>query len=1426
MMAHHHTMSNPILSNRSLPFMPRKTAHGVRKTSERGDWLLAMLVEALIPTLRSLHMHLALAATLGTTLCIVAAAAASEQPVIEQRADGVIVLNPEAAAFVMSEKTGRHVMNDSDPRLRIEGRRIVNTGEGFQFPGWKFRIRTPGKFAVVADLGTQRSEQTDLRLSFFQAGKESRIVATVPRKRDDTEPFFWGETGLPGGDTEALIMVWGADHPRRLPDIGAIVLVPISAHEDAHVRARDVLKTVLGSEAEGPAFVGTLSGPAPLFPTGGLDAFKPSDYSHARVIDFTVPPPSDAAERSLLFAARNSSEGLTALSLKLHAALRPDVPGLEDYYKAFEEGRHADALDGYRDYFFRKLKSPGDYGAGGIAFTDNFFQSNGKRLFLRAPQPEWVAANLAGTAVYLHNSVVLRGHVGPPGQVNWAPDMLAPPHGATFERGPDANPFWKTEDGRLLDFKIQFFRALNRHPGQGGASAVFPDLLLSYCFTGNSDHLRLYAAYWDDWAANSMRDAENCPVNVRAATELQVIGWYRTLLRTILDERPELATDFPSPTVARMMLALTTMEHPYMIRAKRAEIANWGIMGVDGALNDTKLFHEFRAMSYFNRELLRLARLNWIQHLSLDGEDLESWDEGHVAIDGMLDRAPLLALHGAPVMGDLEAQSLRDHSKTMQRTLMTHFSPDGNYWVSWLPEEPPARKTIRGKIIARGLISDVLDDPEVRSRFDATLGRVPTRRTPPLCDIQPYAMLAYLRDGFGKDSTSLVFQNFPARSQNQSWMYNGKRGHLIGSMRTQYGVAHDGRAILEASPIIVDSKPPNIFVDAIPTGGKTDFSMQTPRNVVASRFLEGSTFDVVESGHDSPFRRYHFGYGREMLGLLQSSPDEPIRGIRATRQIIHLRGENLFVVGDRVDTSGTAHDFSKFFVLPLRLPGSVASEREQLRELAETDAVLLDIDPAAKRARSMSPGLPNVSLFVAGHDYEWGGKLLGENRFATVASVSAQSLLAKPPPTDRAGQPVSIQQLVPVSVRWKGEGNQALVAAVQARPATDDSNAVTSTEIVDFQDASVAGVTAGCSFRTFSGREVWFQMAADAVADINAGPGRSRAGSLFVTRKDGVLEGIVMDARSVTLGSTPYQADSDAFAFQLGTDGTFKTEPILTPIDTIVIEPQQTIFIDTAKVSFSIPTQARDDIEFRYSLDGSDPTLESSRYDMPFELATDAIVKVRAFRKGLATTPWNIAGVEGSKTVSAIFRKAAPLPAVEIRKAEPGLNYRYFEESWPVLLAYSGMHPMLPAEDTGVSRSLLDPDHLAQIRKTDRAYSVKYDGLINVPATGVYRFFAPSPLYETTQDAGYELRVWIDGQEWFPNPDLHAENIWSAALDKGFHRFEVSYVDFRWKTFHNDYWMSWNPLQVWAGVPSLELDGPGISRQPLPATWLRHEPKD
>ncbi len=115
-------------------------------------------------------------------------------------------------------------------------------------------------------------------------------------------------------------------------------------------------------------------------------------------------------------------------------------------------------------------------------------------------------------------------------------------------------------------------------------------------------------------------------------------------------------------------------------------------------------------------------------------------------------------------------------------------------------------------------------------------------------------------------------------------------------------------------------------------------------------------------------------------------------------------------------------------------------------------------------------------------------------------------------------------------------------------------------------------------------------------------------------------------------------------------------------------------------------------------------------------------------------------------------------------------------------------------------------------RTIQRAADLAQPGDTITVHAGVYRFHAPEHLYNTTEDAGYDLRMWVGGE--------HAEKVWSIALEKGLHRFEVSYTDYRWKTFRNEYWMSWREEQMGRGVPVLEMDGPGMEQQPIPAQWL------
>ncbi len=1337
-----------------------------------------------------------------------------DAPLIEPQPDGVIYLNAEAAAFVMEDKLGQHVLNWSDPSIEIQDGRLIGVGKRFQFPAWRMRAAGGNRYRVVANVNLERIETLSFRLSFYDDKSEGRVAKALERTPPGTgvQPVELGVTGLSTTEYKALVIMTGR-HMGRLPEIQDIRLIPVT-NTSPDVLTRPYPKVFYPPVPH--------RAPPPLYPTGHLNRLMvPESMAIAPADLRQVPPPADAAERRASFAARNNRQGLESLALRLQGALVPGTRGLEAFEQAMSGGDHREALEAYRAYFFAKLKNPAAYGAGAADLRMNFFQRDGKRRFVSQPDPKEVERNLEG--------IVRQWVLGPPGAVNWAPHILVPPEGVGYGRGGDANPFWKTPEGRELSEHITFFRNLTRINHDYGGSP-FQDLLMSYLMTGDRAHLQLYADYMEDWAMHADADIDNHPLNMRAAVELQVIGAYLGRLRVILDERPALAEDFPAPALARIMLNLTEMYHPYMVRAKRAELANWGIMGLGAAMKDSLLLHEFHAMQYMNRECSRLVRINFIQHLALDGEGLEAWDEGHMAIDVMLGPARFMSLFGAPVMGPLEQQAVLDHLKVAQRALVTHFMPDGNYWSSWMPYNDFPRSTINGKTLPRQLIDDVYDEPEVRRRVDAVLRRERADRTPPLSDIQPYGALYVLRDGFGGDSASLLMQNFPVRSQTQGITVNPRRGHVLGSTRTQYGVARGDRGLLESSAIAVDGKPPQRWVGATRTGGKTDFSFQTPRHAQPGRFHASSRFDVAETIQDSPYTGYGFSYNADVFGLGSTEPDEVIRDVTATRQVVHLRGTGVFLVADRIRNPGPERAFTKFFLLPVygfgvtnamdREP-PVAVKLARLGALAQTNSILLEVSPEQNRVRSGNPGFGNVSVYAAGHPYQWGGKQRRPGECEPVASISADALYQKAVAAKDLARFFSEVMFQRVSASWRGTGNQADVTVIATRPSDTEKQTTFEPDLAHFRDMSTGGV-AVCVFRTPDGMNVALSVSPDGKGPLKAGPASADAGTLLLTQKDGVYAGIVLDGDAVTIGGRRYPGSAGGFEFGLTADGAFSAQPILAPLDTTRISPEQTVFAEDVAVSFDIPTQDTRDIEFRYTLDGRDPTLESALYSAPFTLTEDTLVKVRPFRKGLKQTPWNIAGVDAGKTVWAIFRKQPPLKALAVEAGRSGLTYVYHEGPWAQLMSHGGMYSYLPVKAQGEVGALLDPAELAAIRKTDRAYQVKYSGYIEVPATGVYRFHAPEHLYNTTMDAGYDLRVWVGGEEWFPNPDLHAENIWSVALEQGMHRFEVSYTDFRWKQFRNEYWMSWREEQVWQGTPVLELDGPGVKRQAVPAAWLSH----
>jgi hypothetical protein len=278
-----------------------------------------------------------------------------------------------------------------------------------------------------------------------------------------------------------------------------------------------------------------------------------------------------------------------------------------------------------------------------------------------------------------------------------------------------------------------------------------------------------------------------------------------------------------------------------------------------------------------------------------------------------------------------------------------------------------------------------------------------------------------------------------------------------------------------------------------------------------------------------------------------------------------------------------------------------------------------------------------------------------------------------------------------------------------------------------------------------------------------------------------------------------------------------KLTPVWRPIHPPQFLPESGVFTDSLEVSLVSKTPG---VEIRYTLDGSEPTAQSVLYTGPLKIDKGCMVQARAFRQGQLEVPFATDGTCVSDVSFARFRKEAVRPAIQAESMRTGIAYDYLEGRWMRLF---GSSDRLPAKSSGCVERLLD----VGMRRTDGPFAVRYSGYLDVPESGLYTFHGPKESVHNGCEPGYDLRVFVDSEEWSPGQMWHGLGLWSIPLQKGLHRFQVVFADARAKDIEQqriDYWWGYpSPWVVWRGVaPVLELSGPGLTQQPVPAAWLRH----
>jgi len=367
-------------------------------------------------------------------------------------------------------------------------------------------------------------------------------------------------------------------------------------------------------------------------------------------------------------------------------------------------------------------------------------------------------------------------------------------------------------------------------------------------------------------------------------------------------------------------------------------------------------------------------------------------------------------------------------------------------------------------------------------------------------------------------------------------------------------------------------------------------------------------------------------------------------------------------------------------------------------------------------------------------------------------------------------------------VKWSGQGDQLLVTLIttepwQVRGVQDDKTAFTATA----PDGATIYFNASMQPTTLRVKD--FAAEADTLVLVEPKTGEPHGIRLGVTSAEFTPSGDVRE--------------------------------IYAPIQPVTIAPNVNVFTNSADVTMVCATPG---VQIRYTLDGSDPGIDSPLYTAPVRLTQSTVVRAIAVRPGAKELRWPLDPGFATLPTRAVFTKQTLAPAAKITAEQPGLVWQYAEGQMFALVANSDI---LPAQKTGTTSNLLD----VSMHQGGSAFLVRYDGWLDVPADGVYTFHAPREFTIPDCDPGYDLRLFVDGEEWWPTMRWHALGTWSRSLAKGPHKFRVIFVDTRTKPYKHETWMNWPNLDVlWKGkAPVIEVSGPGVEKQPIPASWLNYE---
>jgi hypothetical protein len=177
---------------------------------------------------------------------------------------------------------------------------------------------------------------------------------------------------------------------------------------------------------------------------------------------------------------------------------------------------------------------------------------------------------------------------------------------------------------------------------------------------------------------------------------------------------------------------------------------------------------------------------------------------------------------------------------------------------------------------------------------------------------------------------------------------------------------------------------------------------------------------------------------------------------------------------------------------------------------------------------------------------------------------------------------------------------------------------------------------------------------------------------------------------------------------------------------------ESNIFLESMTVELSNAIQKGN---IYYTLDGSEPDTNKTLYDKPIDIGETTTLKTRTY--------WNDG--TSSSINQKTFTKVVPLTSIQ-KEFSAGLNYSYYEDG---IVEFEKLPEFenLKAKTEGIT----DQFNLNKAER-DEYYAIRFEGFIDVPSAGIYRFYSESD----------------DGSKLYIHNELIVENDYTHGMREKF----------------------------------------------------------